>query len=767
MRLRIAAWLRREKARLVVVVLLVGLAGGVTMGIAAGARRTDSAPDRYTGRSGGDQDLVIIQSQGQPLDREIARLPGVASARSQVFVPSFLVSPVDGRPLLEPNSFAGDDQWVGTRLVDGRFTDPANPDEFTVNGPMAALLRERFGTEVGDRFQVVSYDRAQVAANFSTIDKPAVPPFTATLVGITESPTEFDDRAPVTVFSRSFLQGHPDVGVVQTQIVVELDGAERADVMDAVHRLRNGRDAYALDLPVVSQSARRAVRFQVTALWLVAALSLLAAAVVTIQVTSRALVIGESERRSMRALGWRQLDFAVEGAVEGGLLAVVASPLAALVAYALTSLFPLGVLQLFEPDAGARPDWAVTSAGAVLVTALLVATGAAIGARSARVPLVRPDREGAASWVSWRSGGMPLTVGARFVASNGYRSPASLVAGALGMAGLVGSVLVGLTLARVVERPERWGVNYDGLFGNPFTEADADIVTPVLDNRDVVAASGVHIGSITINGSETAAIGFDNAKGSLVPTVLDGRAPSRATEIGIGAEVARRLDVGIGDTVRVAGASGDARELAVVGIVVTPDSAGNGAAVPFEAYRRINPGATRNVLLVDFRDGAPASTVDEIAGDNFTPPAALPVPSTVRALERVTAAPFLLGLVLALVLVSGSAYVLASSFRARRRDLAILRALGSTPRQLRTVVHWQSSLAAAALAAIGVPLGIGLGHRVVSLLTDALGVVPGADLGILLVAATVCGPILVANALALLPGRRAGRIGVAELSLDR
>lgn len=767
MRLRISAWLRREKARLVVVVLLVGLAGGVTMGIAAGARRTASAPDRYTGRSGGDPELVILQSQGQPFDREIARLPGVASVRSQVFVASFLASPVDGQPLLEPNSFAGDDQWVGTRLVDGRFTDPANPDEFTVNGPMAAVLRERFGTEVGDQFQVVSYDRAQLAAKFSTIDKPAVPPFTATLVGITESPAEFDFPAPVIVFPRSFLQGHPDVAVVATQIVVELDGAERADVMDAVHRLENGRDAYALDLPVVSQSARRAVRFQVTALWLVAALSLLAAAVVAIQVTSRALVIGESERRSMRALGWRQLDFAVERAIEGGLLAVVAWPLAALVAWTLTSLFPLGVFRLFEPDAGARPDWAVTTVGVVAVTALLVATGAATGARSPRVPLVRRHREGAASWLSGWGAGMPLTVGARFVASNGYRSRASLVTGALGLAGLVGSLVVGLTLVRVVERPERWGVNYDGFFGNPYTEADADIVTPVLDNPDVVAASGVHIGSITINGSETATIGFDNAKGSLVPTVLDGRAPSRATEIGIGAEVARRLDVGIGDTVRVAGASDDALELVVAGIVVTPDSAGNGAAVPFEAYRRINPGATRNVLLVDFRDGAPATIVDEIAGDNYTPPGALPVPSTVRALERVTAAPFLLGLVLALVLVSGSAYVLASSFRARRRDLAILRVLGSTPRQLRAVVHWQSSLGAAALAAIGVPLGIGLGHRVVSLLTGALGVVPGVDLGILLLACTFCGPILVANVLALLPGRRAGRIGVAELSLDR
>jgi hypothetical protein len=735
------------------------------MGIAAGTRRTDSAPDRYTRQAGGDPDLAVVQTHGQPLDRQVARLPGVASARSQVFVASFLVSPVDGRPILEPSSFAGDDRFVGTRIVDGRLTDPAEPDEFTVNGPMASLLRQRLGSEVGDRFQVISYDQAQVAAKFETIEKPAVPPFTAILVGVTEAPSEFDDRTPAMVFSRSFLRAHPEVGVVQTLIVAQLDGIDPPNVMEALRRLPNGGDAYAIDFPVVSESARRAVHFQVTALWLVTAVSVLAAAVVTIQVTSRALAIGEPERRSLRALGWRQADFGLERAVEGALLAVFAAPVAASVGYVLTSTFPLGVLEFFEPDPGARADWLVMAVGTIVLTIVLVATGAAVGARRTRTSVVRTSRRGVASWVSERGAGMPLTVGARFALSYGHTSRASLAAGAIGLAGLVGSVIVGVTLVRVVERPERWGVNYDGLFGNPYTETETDIVTPVLDNPDVVAASGVHIGSITINGSETATIGFDNAKGSLVPTVLEGRAPSGAGEIGIGAEVARRIDVDVGDTVEVAGVSGRARDLAVVGIVATPDSAGNGAAVPFESYRAMNPGATRHLLLVDFRDGAPASAVDAIARTNFTPPGALPTPSTVRALERVTAAPFLLSMVLALILISGSAYVLASSFRARRRDFAVLRALGSNGRQLRAIVHWQASFAAAMIATIGVPLGIVLGRQVVSILTSTVGVVPGANLGILGLAGTVCIPLLIANTLALVPGRRAAGVGVAPLSL--
>ena len=769
MALRVRAWSRRGKVRLVVTILLIGVSAGIPMGIAAGARRTDSAPDRYTRQAGGDPDLVVSQLSGRPLSADVARLPGVVSTRSQVFVPAFLVSPLDGVPVLEPNAFAGNDQFVGARVVKGRFNDPASPNEFTVNGPMASLLAKRFGTRVGDPFQVVSFTQEQVAAGFESLDEPDVPAFTATLVGITQSPIEFDDSSPAMVFPPSFLPAHPEVGVVQTQIALQLDGVDPAAVMDAVRLMPSGSDAYAVPLPVVSEGARRAVRFQATALWLVATLSLVAAAVVIVQVASRALSIGAEERRSMLALGWCQTDFAMEGVVKTGIMAVVAAPIAVIIAYALTSAFPLGVLRTFEPTPGARIEWLVTVLGVLVLTAVLGVTGVVACTRRIRTAVVHTGVGRIGSWTSRRDVGMPLHVGARFALSGASgRGPwTSLVAGAIGLAGLVGSVIVGQTLVGVVGTPGRWGVSYDRMFGNPYTETDSDIVTPVAENPDVVAATGANIGSLTINGSDTAAIGFDNAKGQLLPTVLHGRPPTQADEIGLGAEVAHRLHVGIGDTVEVAGASGRARALGVVGIVVTPDSAGNGAALTFVAYRGMNPTATQNVLFVDFRDDVPQSAIDRVASDNYTPPGAVVTPPSVRALERVTAAPFLLAAVLTLLLVTGSAYVLASSFRTRRRDLAILRALGSDSRQMSAVVHWQSSLATVIIIVPGIALGIIVGRQVVALLTSALGTVPGADLGMPRIAAIACVALLVANTLALPAARRAARLGMAQLSLDR
>ena len=132
------------------------------------------------------------------------------------------------------------------------------------------------------------------------------------------------------------------------------------------------------------------------------------------------------------------------------------------------------------------------------------------------------------------------------------------------------------------------------------------------------------------------------------------------------------------------------------------------------------------------------------------------MPTSVRALGRVTAAPFLLAAVLALLLVVGCAYLLATSVRSRRRDLAILRALGSNSRQLRTAVHWQATLVAAAIVAVGLPLGVVVGRRVVSLLTTALGIVPGAEQPVGLLLLAVAGAVLIANGLRAAPGPTGG-----------
>lgn len=766
--MRVRVWTIRNAVRVVVAGALIGVLGGVATGVVAGTVRTSSAPARYTSTFGGDPDLLITQQSGRSLKNRIAQLPGVKSAQGFVFVTAFLVAPTDGSLIFEPNPFAGDADSIGTRVVEGRFPDPTNPDEFVVNRQLWNELERSYGSRIGDVFQVRTFDQAQVETNFDGLDVPAGPVFTATLVGVTEAPTEFDDPSQQLVFSPALLDVHSDVGVVQSLIPLQLrDGVDPDAIMDSVRHMDGGADAFAVSTRIVSSSARRAVHFQVSALWFVSALLILAAASVIAQVVARTLRIADSERQSMLALGWRHSDLAAERGLEGLAVACVAVPITGFVSYAITGFFPLGLLRLFEPDPGVRMDWVVVVAGVAAVTTLVVVTAVIVGHSRPR-RIIANARNGVAAMLAARGAPMALSVGSRFATSSGRgrSSWASLLAGALMVTGLVGSIVVGMSLTQIVDQPARWGVDYQRLFGNPYTYAESDIISPIASVPGVEAVTGINIGSVTINGSETATIGFDQVKGTIAPIVIDGRLPLVDGEIGIGAEVQRRIGAGIGDTVEVAGAEGDPRPFTVVGTVVTPDSAGNGAAMIFDSFIGLNPTATENVALVNFGDGAPASAVTSVSDITYSPPDALVTPASVRALERVTTVPYLLAIVLMFLAVTGCAYLLTTSARARRRDFAILRALGSGSGQLRAIVHWQATVVSVIVLAVGLPLGIVGGRSIVTLLTDALGIVPGAHVSLRVVGGVVATTLIGANVLALLPARRAASGRVSRLSLD-
>ena len=683
----------------------------------------------------------------------VSSIPGVARVTGSSFVASFLRGP-DGTRVFEPNPFAGDDRTGGARVVEGRFTNPDEPNEFTVNPEMARLLRQRFDSRLGDAFEVESFDAKQLESNraLSSGEPPTVPVFTTRWVGVVETPADFEAGTPTLYYSKAFLSAHPTVGVVQTTLQIDLaEGADARAVLSAIQSLPGGEGAFATGARIVSAESRQAVRFQATALLIVTIIGLLGAALVVVQLVARSVRQSADETRTLVALGMSSRNLAIERAVRAVTSAMVAVPLAILVAVAVTDPFPLGVLRAFEPHPGPRPDWAVMVLGIVALVILAVMSGLISAQRDRDSQRIRRTVTRHVT-----QGGVSLAVGAHFARlgqAGARRSAVSLAAGVVGMAGLVGAGITALSLDTIVNTPARWGVNYDQLFGNPFVEADTDIVTPVLGEPGVAKLSAVHLGSLSIDGRDTPTLAVDAVKGDLYPTTLSGRPPTHTDEIGLGEEVARRLHVGIGDQVSVVGATGSARSVRVVGIVVTPDSAGGGASVTFDTYRLVNPTATRNVLLARFSPDASTAVVERIAGANFAPPDALPVPASMQALRRVLPAPVALEVVLSVLLLVGCAFLLTLSVRAQGRDLAVLRALGARQRQLRAIVHWQATLIALALVVIGVPVGIVLGRWVVQQLTGTLGIVPGVDLPALLIIVVAIAAILASNLLAVIPAR--------------
>ena len=764
--LRTRAWFRTGWRNVLVVALLIGAVAGVSMGLVAGARRTSSAPDRYTAAYGGNPDVELFQPYGAPLAEQLMGLPGVERVQAATFVTAFLIDSRGGRDET-PNPFAGDGEILGARIVAGRFADPAEVGEFTVN----AIYADRIDARVGDRFDAVAFDQAQIEANdFAAEAGPAVGPFPVELVGITERPSEFDDPAPTMMFSTATAVAHPGIGRVASIYDLRLaPGTDIDALLNAVRRLPNGTDVFVEASRIVSDDARRAVNFQTIALWLVAAIAVIGGSLVVFHLTVRVTTPTEVERSSLRAIGWLDRTWLGVATIQAAAMADVTVPLTVMTMLVVSRQFPLGTLAAFEPRRGYRLDAPVAVLGSLTMTAIAGLAGVLgavrdrVGSRRREVEAEAGDSHG--SFSVRLSAGMPLTVGAALLTdgtTTGRRGMGAIALGSVGVSILVAAVVVGVDLRDAIDDEARWGRNYDVLFGNPFLAATSDLAEPFVASPALSDVSAATIVSVSLDGRDTAVFAYERRRGDLTPVVIDGRLPTADDEIGLGAEVARRLGRSIGDTVRAVGAEGSSADLRVVGVVATPDEAGNGATMTFAALVAIQPDATRNLVLVKLSGDAASDATQTLSEITYTPPETLTTPTSIRAIERVVPAPFVLIGVLIALLVLACGYRIAASTRSRRSDLMVLRALGADSRQLVTAVLWHATLLTTLAALVGIPAGLAIGRNVVNRLTDALGIVPDASLhGPLLLAGAVAA-LVVANLVALLAAWRAIRFRATD-----
>jgi ABC-type lipoprotein release transport system permease subunit len=100
---------------------------------------------------------------------------------------------------------------------------------------------------------------------------------------------------------------------------------------------------------------------------------------------------------------------------------------------------------------------------------------------------------------------------------------------------------------------------------------------------------------------------------------------------------------------------------------------------------------------------------------------------------------------------------LVSSLRRRRRELAVLKTLGFSRRQVRATVAWQASTVAAVGLVVGVPLGLLVGAYVWHQVADELGVSSDRTWPVLAVVLLAIGALLAVNVIAAVPARRAAR----------
>lgn len=785
------------------IVVLLGLVGGVALGAVAGARRTATAYDRMLEQAS-PYDVLVNPDEGSEsalTPGDIAELPGVTAVGTLLGVPVLPVD-ADGEPNLDGFTVALADgvagREVGVPLMDeGRL--PEASDEVLVTSTFA----EEHGVGVGGTVPMLMVDLHAVLAGEEAGELGALPgevrAFTVSGVGTLYDDVSIDEgfQQDVFVLGEGYARDHGETALFWAAMV-QLQGGHAAvdDFKQAVQRLAPGEAVEFKTQAATDAQMRRGIRPHVVALSLFAGVLALATVVVVGQALTREVSIGSADHSTLRALGMAPSRLAAAEGVRAGLVMVAGLTLAVAVAVALSSIFPIGVARMVDPALGLDVDAVGLGLGGAALVVILAASvaptvlGSGMG-RRARPTSRRPGRLVAA--LTATSARPSLVTGLRMAFETGSGSRGVPVRSAVaGTAVAVGAVVAAFTfgagLHRLVSTPALYGWPWDvivhvqgqGDLGG--SEVHTEVVHRFQAAPEVQRLSAGINDRISIDGRTMPAVGLSALRGESLVTVAEGSVPAAGDEVALGARSMARLGVAIGDTVAVTDRTGRVHDLRVVGQAVLPGlgtyhgadrtELGTGALLTREALVRLGAGFAFPFLVADYEHGV---AVDEATaaltegldpgstGEGVEAVLAPERPADVVHLERVQATPLYLAGVLAVLGGGALIHALVMSIRRRRRDVAVLKTLGFVGSQVSASIALQATAIVVTALAVALPLGVAAGRWAWILLAEELGVPANPATPVLAVAAIAAAALVLANAVAAVPGYRARRTPAAAI----
>jgi len=813
--------LRRRWRAWAALTLLLGIAVGVVLTAAAGARRTDTAYPRYLEWARSEDLLVSADDSVVPA---IERLPQVAQAGLGIGYALYAIDP-DGYLSPDPQRAIGPTDasmlhsFARPRILAGRLPDPDRADEAAVNPTLARTWHVQPGSHVTLRAFSQS-DQQAVGDGTHPVPATAGQARTFLITGILAAADDVipDPRRDITrlYLTPAYSRAHRATEENYSGMFIRLrHGAADVAAFEAgVNRVAAGAAAAAgqggpgglsaLINPRSDVTARvqHAVQPDVVALWLFAGLVAATTLLIVGQSVSRQLLLQGDDDATLRALGmapW-QLIVAALGQVAG--VAIAGAVLGVAVAVAASPLMPLGALNIVEPQPGVSVDFAVLGGGAaatvllLLLRALLPAWRLAHPVRAGSSQTAGGGGRGSRLGAALAEAGLPpsAVIGVRMALEPGRGRTAVPVRSSMaGTALAVAAVLAALTFAgsltTLVQTPRLYGWNWDLQVDNGFNVVPRDQLAALLGrDPDVAAYAGGSYGRVRVDGIEVPAVGLVDLQGSVFPTLAAGRAPAGMDEIVLGAATLGRIHRSVGDSVTVQGQT-TTRTMRVVGRAVfpvlgigdfAPTSLGEGAAVTVAALDAVggsaiaafgggDPGATSatgdvSFALLRFRPGVDAGAAQRrIAAQVPRFPvgpeiASVLTPTDIATYRSIQSTPLLLAAMLGLLGVGTLAHALVSAVRRRGRDLAILKTLGFVRRQVWAAVAWQATTVAVVALGVGVPVGLAAGRWAWTVFAAQVGVIDQPVLPVSGVLLAVPAAIILANLLAAIPGRVAARL---------
>jgi ABC-type antimicrobial peptide transport system permease subunit len=802
------------------VVLLTGLLGGLSMGAIEAARTTESSPLDFA-TSTDTPDLFVLDGFYNPaaglngynpkLLRTIAHLPHVAKVESEVGINAGPLNK-SGEPLPASEGVGSNGSVDGLGFEEDRIVvtqgRPANPratNEFVLDSGTARL----FGLHLGETV-TIGWVRNTQGDNPLNFKVPRSQQIKMKLVGVGAVDTDalFEDQdsadsTQIEFFTPAFTRRLLECCSNDMLSAITLQGGYQSPYFPKVESelravLPKGVPFTYVQATDVLARAERTLKPESIALGVFGGIAGLAALLIAGQVIGRRVRLNTDELDVLRALGADPRMTIGDGLIGTMGAVLLGTLLAGLVAVGLSPLAPLGPIGSLVPVA-LRVDWTVVGLGmAVLALALgTVAVVVAFRAAPHRV-VTRLDRDRASAVArAVTSAGLPpaAVTGIRFALEPGAGRNAvpvrSAILGAvLAVVVVIGTVTFGSSMNTLVSHPSLYGWNWSDEIngGGGLGDIPAHKVARLLDADPSVGGwTGVYFSTLQIDGMNVPVLG-GSPNAAVGPPLLSGHAFDGVNQVVLGASTMAQLHKRVGDTVRVGAPGTRLTTLRIVGTATLPSigvagsshlEMGTGALLSYTLI----PAKARNVfdvqqagpnaILVRFTKGADPATATaslqsivrknpQIQGDGgFVE--GVERPAEILNYRTLGTTPTLLGVALAAGAVIALGLTLVSSVRRRRTDLALLKSLGFTRRQLASAIAWQASIAVGIGCIIGIPLGLALGRFLWDLFVHQINAVPDPTIPTASVVLIGVGALILANLVAAVPGRIAARTPTAQL----
>jgi hypothetical protein len=709
-----------------------------------------------------------------------------------------------------PHIAAGFLQQDRVSVLAGRVPDASSTDQIAITPGLARL----FGVGVGGRVTYAFY-RLNPQTYASSPDGRR----TFTVTGIVDIPPVLGDQSDqdqsavlppaatrqlldTYVFAWVGLRlDHGTAGIPALQReLAALAARIEQQVRAATGQSLPGLNFSIRNAAVIRGEVQQAIRPQAVALTVFGGIAALALLVLVGQGLAQLLSRAGPGLEVIAALGASRRQAALAASLPGAAAIAAGTALAVAGAIALSPLAPVGPVRQFDPARGAQADGLVLGAGSAAIIVVLAAVLVILAARAARRSPGR-RREGRPSAVARAAAAAglpaPVVVGSRNALETGSGNRAvpvrAMLAGSVAaVTAVVAAAVFGTSLTGLLAHPAQFGWNWnvllqaEGGYGNFYPASAIDRL--VSTEPAVTGWSQFGFSQLPVGNRVIPVLGLQRQLGAVEPPTTSGLPIAGDGQIELGTVTMRELGKQIGDTVLV-GEAGHRRRLTIVGTVTLPSfgvditdhvSLGQGAMMSEQALLTAegvspaNPAAGGDVpqawpsaVAIDLAPGTTAAQrarlvrVITSANPDGTPGGTYQLThylaAAVEDASRMGSQPLALALGLAAAAVLSLGLTVLASVRRRRRELALLKTLGMTRRQLRAVIAWQTTLTLLIALALGVPLGIVAGRLAWRAFAGSLGVVPVTVVPVLVLAAGAAVLAVAGNVLAVVPAAVAAR----------